>query len=379
MSLPLNEILTLTPGPNRVPEEILQKLEDKYVHPDLDPEFRNLYMRVSERLMLITGSSYGRAYLLPGSGTSTLETALVNLTENGDKVAVFTNGFFGDHAARIVSELNRKPVVVKLDARSTPKETIFGSKAAVIVHCETSRGVLNPIPFVRQLISEETYLIVDAISSLGTVELRMDEWGIDALVGVGHKAFNIPPGLGLLLLSERAAEHVAKNKGGYYTHNLSLWEEFFEENGMTPITPPVFHILVLDVVLEEIIKEGLNALYERHRNTSNFSYEASRILGLKPVPKNGEKKCPSVTALWAPKQSNSSIIQSFLMEKHRILVGLGIGPDREKMLRIGHMGYYAKTIFIKRLYKALADIMFELALIDKRVLRELEEFFENIL
>ena len=375
--------LMMTPSINYLPPFVKKALTRRVINPDFQPEFREYYFRIERLIDKIVGlSSKGRVYFLLGSGTLPLEAAIINFTRAGEKTLVLSNGFFGNYIAWLLRIHERKPIVHKIGINdaitiSNTEDVLdnIDSNKIFMVHCETSTGVCNDVKSIAKKASvNDKMLIVDAVSSVGAIDIQMDQWGIDILVGVGHKALNTPPGISFLAVREKALNKMNNDVSIFY-QNLGLWNDFFGGKGYPPYTISPQLLVALESSLNEMEREGLKNVYLRHRRISELLFDASLAMGFKPVPKDKMHSCPTVTVLKPPIGVTAQELFVNLLEKHSILIGKGVNEDSNELIRIGHMGYYARKKYVARVINALVIELSHKKLVSKRDVKDVKKLF----
>ena len=336
----------LIPGPTPLPDEVLRAAGRQMVN-HRDPDFGRL---LAEMLGALRRIFQTRNTILPfaASGTGGLEAALVNICSPGDRVVAVCGGAFGDRFAAIaeafglaVSRVDvpwgkaADPEAVRAALRATP-----GARAVLITHNETSTGVRNDLAAIAGVAREFPVLsVVDAISSLGAMDLRTDEWELDVVITGSQKALMAPPGLSLLSVSERAWEaSKAARLPRFYWSFERLRTELGETEAYTPFTPAIGILYALDAGLRLVETEGLQARFARHRRTAQAVRAGVRTLGLRLVPDEADAS-ETVTAVWLPDGVDAKTLLGKLHAEHGVVLSGGPGKMRGRIFRFGHLGY----------------------------------------
>ncbi|MEM4463598.1 MAG: alanine--glyoxylate aminotransferase family protein [Fervidicoccaceae archaeon] len=367
-----NDLLThkliLTPGPTEMPRELLLSLAKDVENPDLDQSFYDFYHGIYQKLARLLNSWNHRALIMLGEAMLGLEASIINLLEEGEEGLVLSNGFFGDGFSDLLNLTGRKSKVCKWDEREgipadeTEKciEQSPNSKAVYMVHCETPTGVLNPVEKIAPIASESgKYVVVDAVSSMFTTPIYADEWKVDVLIGGSQKALNLPPGLTILMISDKAWKYsISKNTKSFYL-SFSQWRGFLENREMTPYTHSMNHLRALDDALIRMINEGEDNVYRRHEKIREASWKAASLLGLELFPRDIKSACPGVTAVLLPSDISSIEASQWIMNRYGIMLGTGLGKLRERILRIGHMGFTASLDYLLLAYLAVGSYLKE--------------------
>jgi alanine-glyoxylate transaminase/serine-glyoxylate transaminase/serine-pyruvate transaminase len=339
------------PGPTNVPDRVLREI----AQPTIDhrgPEFADLGIEVLDRLRSVF-KTRGPVVVFPSSGTGAAEAALVNTLSPGDRILIFETGWFSHIAWRQVAE--RLGVIVEyvpgtwrlgaspeaLEQRLTG-DAAHELKAVVVVHNETSTGVVSRIADLRRAMNRSGHpalLIVDAISSLASIDLRHDEWEIDVTVCGSQKGLMVPPGLGFNALSEKAlaAAASARLPKSYWD-----WQEMLKSNksGFFPYTPATNLLYGLREALRILHEEGLDNVLARHTRYGNATRAAVLAWGLEIVPEDPAEYSNSLTAVYTPEGHNADRLRQIILERFDMSLGTGLGRLAGRVFRIGHLGAF---------------------------------------
>ncbi len=335
------------PGPTPLPPEVL-KIMSKQMINHRGKEFSGIVERVTQRLKEFFKTK-GDVFLLTGSGTGGMEAAVVNTLSPADKVLVLNCGYFGERFAEIArrfgADVNRldfewgKPVdpdAVRRALQQDPK-----IKAVLVTHNETSTGVTNDLAAISKVVREfDKLLLVDAISSLGCIDLPTDEWGCDVVITGSQKGWMAPPGVAMVNVSTKAWQAHAQAKMPRYYWDFTLAKDFLAKK-QTPWTPAVTTFYALDTGLELMAKEGYANILARHARIARFTRDGIKSLGMSIFP---EEKYASntITAANAPAGLDvKKLLQILTDEKQTILQG-GQGKLEVKIFRIGHLGWVSE-------------------------------------
>jgi aspartate aminotransferase-like enzyme len=284
---------------------------------------------------------------LSGSGTAALEATLLHAADPGDEVAVVVTGAFGDRFARIGERFGL--LIHRLEipwGQACDPETLksFLAKhpriqAVFLTHCETSTGVLNPIRELARTVREHSgaLTVVDAVSSLGATEFRMDEWGIDFVAAGSQKAWMLPPGLAFIAVGPRALKRMEKASAPRFYFNLAAYHASLED-GTTPYTPPLSHLFGLAEVLNRLEEEGMDQVFERHELLKRMTRAGVKALGLELLVQD-RNASPTVTAVRGGEAFPDVEQLRRELKRLRIVVAGGQQQLRGKVFRIGHMGF----------------------------------------
>lgn len=331
------------PGPTPIPPSVQQAMSVAMIG-HRGNEAHELFQDVKERVKALFGTKQS-VMLLTGSGTSGLETTVVNTASAGDEVLVIVTGSFGDRLAKICEqyELVVHRLGIEWGEAVDPEQVKEwlqkhpNIKVVFSTHCETSTGVLNPVEEISQVVHEhsDALVVVDGVSATGGVQTEMDEWGIDVYVTGSQKGLMLPPGLTLLAVSERAWKVIEENKQPRFYLDLEKHRDALQGNS-TPFTPGLSIILGLQKVLTLIEQEGLQAVYDRHTLMMTMTREAIKALKI-PLLVADEHATPTVTVM--KPEFNPDELRDLLREEFGLQFAGGQQRLKNKIIRIGHMGY----------------------------------------
>ncbi len=336
----------LIPGPTPLPNEVLAASAQQMLN-HRGPEFGAI---LAETLAALRRVFMTRHTIIPfaSSGTGGLEAAIANLCSAGDTVIAVTAGNFGDRFAAIAQAFGVKvervdvpwgeavdPEAVRAALRRSPH-----AKAALVTHSETSTGVRHDVGAIASFVRDTpTLMVVDAVSSLGAIELRTDEWGVDVVVTGSQKALMAPPGLALISVSDRAwAAAATATLPKFYWSFERMKADLGEASASTPFTPAMSVVFALHAGLRLLEAEGVERRFERHRRVAAAVRAGVGALGLKLLPKV-EHASETVTALWPPDGVAANTILDAMRVKHGVVVAGGVGKLGGKIIRFGHLGW----------------------------------------
>lgn len=344
------------PGPTTVPDRILRAI-DMPVIDHRGPEFGRLGLEVLEGLKDVFQTRQP-VVIYPASGTGAWEAALVNTLSPGDQVLMFETGHFATlwqkMAARlglqtefIPTDWRRGADAAALEARLRDDEA-HAIRAVCVVHNETSTGVTSRIPLIRKAIDAAGHpalLLVDTISSLGSIDYRHDEWGVDVTVAGSQKGLMLPPGLSFNAPSEkaRAAAKHAKLARSYWS-----WEEMLAANksGYFPYTPATNLLYGLREALTMLQEEGLANVFARHDRHAEATRRAVRAWGLEILCAVPEEYSSSLTAIMVPAGHDADHLRKVILEAYDLSLGTGLGKVAGKVFRIGHLGDFNDLMLV---------------------------------
>jgi len=331
------------PGPTPVPDEVLQAMTKQMIN-HRGPEFGQILNGVTEKLKQLFQTK-GDVFLLTSSGTGGMEAAVVNMLSPGDKVLSVSNGVFGERFASIAEQFGAEVTPLKFEwGKAVDPEAVRqalkdepGYKAVLVTHNETSTGITNDLGAISSVIKEfDKLLLVDAISSLGSINLPIDEWHCDVAVTGSQKGWMAPPGLAMVSVSEEAWQAHANAKMPRFYWDFSRAKSYLER-AQTPWTPAVTTVFAMATSLEMMIKEGLANIVARHERVGKKTREGVKGLGLALF---ADEDCASntVTAVSATDGLDANKMRKILREEHEIVLGGGQQRLDGKIFRIGHLG-----------------------------------------
>lgn len=333
-----------TPGPTPLPQVVLDAMTKDMVD-HRGKEFAEIIQRSTDRLKRLFKTE-ADVFILTTSGTGAMETAIVNTISPGDRVLAVSNGSFGDRFAEIARIYGAD--VVRLDfewGRPIEADKIADAikadptiKAVLVIHNETSTGLTNDIePIGKAVRAADRLFIVDAISSIGSIPLPVDEWCCDVMVTGSQKSFMIPPGLAMISFNDRAWKAYETSTAPKYYFDIRRAKTYLNIH-QTPWTPAVSLFYALDVALDLMEKEGLENIFERQRRVGQRTRDGIRALGLNILPLESHAS-NTVTAVVGPPGVNISELRAKLRDEHGVVLAGGQGKLDGKIFRIGHLGY----------------------------------------
>ena len=349
------------PGPTPVPEEVLKAMAKPMIN-HRGPEFAQLLHDVTAKLKQLFMTK-GDVFLLTGSGTGGLEAAIVNTLSPGNKVLSVTIGVFGERFGSIAEQFGAEVVPLRfewgkaadIDAIRRALQADAKIKAVLVTHNETSTGVTNDLASISSVVKEfDKLLLVDAISSLGSIELPVDDWHCDVTVTASQKGWMVPPGLAMVSVSEKAwqAHSTAKMPRLYWDFAEA---KSYLERGQTPWTPAISIFFALSVSLEMMLKEGLPNIIARHAQVGKAAREGVKSLGLSLFA-DERYASNTVTAVAASDGLDIKKMRKILNEEHRVVLSGGQQSLADKIFRIGHLGWVTEDD-IKAVISALKVVL----------------------
>ena len=356
----------LGPGPSTVHPRVLQALSLP-VMGHLDPTFFQVMDDVCEMLRMVFHTTNFMTVPISSTGTGAMETACANIIEPGDSILVCRNGYFGIRLADIAERCGATvhvmdtpwgkavdPQMLKDELKKRP-----GLKAVGVVHAETSTGVLSDMKELVDVIHESGALaIVDAVTSLGGHEVRMDDWGIDVCYSATQKCLGAPPGLAPISLSPAAMDVVAKrpSKVQSFYFNLKDLESYWNQTRAYHHTSPINMTYALREALRMMMEEGQENRINRHARVAAALRAGAEALGLSLLAEEGHRLNP-LTTLSIPEGIEDAKVRRALLNDYDIEIGGGLGEFAGKAWRVGLMGESARERNVFALLSALETIL----------------------
>jgi alanine-glyoxylate transaminase/serine-glyoxylate transaminase/serine-pyruvate transaminase len=336
------------PGPTNTPDRVLRAM----AAPTIDhrgAEFAALNLEILQAIKPVFGTT-GPVVIYPASGTGAWEAALVNTLSPGDRVLCFETGHFATLWQEMAHNLGLEVDFVPGDWRHGVDPQVVADrlsadsgrniKAVLVVHNETSTGVTSRIAEVRAAIDSAGHpalLFVDTISSLGSIEYKHDEWGVDVTVAGSQKGLMLPPGLSFNAISDKAlaASNTARLAKSFWT-----WQPIIEANrrGFFPYTPGTNLLYGLREALRMLDEEGLANVYARHQRHAEATRLAVRGWGLEVLCADDREHSGSLTAVIVPDGYDADKIRAIILDRFYMSLGAGLGKLAGKIFRIGHLG-----------------------------------------
>jgi len=340
----------LIPGPTPVPQDVLLEMAREMIN-HRGSEFANI-LKTNTDLLKKVFKTENDVLILTASGTGGMEAAVANFFSQGDEVLVGICGVFGERFAKICKAygLNVKTIVtepgkgIEPDVLEKALKENPNVKAVFLTHNETSTGVTNNLKELAPIVKEnpERLLIVDAVSSLGAIDLPTDELKIDVVVTASQKALETPPGLAMVSVSELAWKFNEKANLPRFYFDLRQAKKFLEE-GATPFTPAVSIFFALKKSLENILNRGLENNFKRHSLLGKAVREAIKAIGVTKLLADERWASDAVTPVIPPEGVNPDDLRKYIRSKFGIVLAGGQGNLKGKIFRIGHVGYVEPT------------------------------------
>ncbi|OGO51391.1 MAG: class V aminotransferase [Chloroflexi bacterium RBG_16_68_14] len=311
------------------------------------PAFAEIIGRVTDSLKQLFETK-SDLFCLSCSGTGAMESMVVNTLSPGDRVLVVSIGVFGDRFATIAKTYGADVTKIDFDwgtaadpdavAQALQKDGSY--KAVCVTHNETSTGVTNDLEAIAaavRRVQPTALLLVDAISSLGSIRCPVDAWDLDVVATGSQKGWMVPPGLAMVSVSERAWKAYEQSKMPRFYFDYGKAKEFLAK-GQTPWTPAISLFYALDVALRQLVAEGIDGIVERHQRIADLTRTGVKSLGLELL---ADERCVSntVTAVNVPEPIEWAKLYKLLQDEYDTLIEGGQGPLAGKIFRIGHLGW----------------------------------------
>ncbi len=338
--------LLLIPGPTPVSEDVLKALSQNAIS-HTDDRFVEVFIKALNKMKPLFGTRERRIFIIAGSGTLGMEMALTNILEENENLLVVSHGYFGDRFVEIGETLGLNVDVLKskagmhIDSSSlTDYLTKKKYKAVTFTHVDTSTGVMTNMEEMSKIIKEvspDTLIVLDGVCATGGVPEKMDEWGIDVLFTGSQKAIAVPPGLTMLAFSARAiSTRKEMKKMRTYYGDILRWIPVMENPHKYFATPAVNMIFALEKSLDDILEQGLDKYYEKHRMLASLTRTAMKKFGFKNLAA-ADIAAPTLSVFIYPPGIDDAGFRSLLKEKG-VTVAEAIGELKGKCFRMGHMG-----------------------------------------
>ena len=335
------------PGPTPLPDEVLKTMSRQMIN-HRGPEFKKLQDKIIADLKTLFQTK-NDVFLLTGSGTGGLEAGVVNTMSPGDKVLSVSIGVFGDRFAAIakhfgadVINLNSEwgkaadPDAIRKALQAEPK-----IKTVLVTHNETSTGVTNDLKAISAVVKEfDKLLVVDAISSLGSVNLPVDEWNVDIAITGSQKGWMVPPGLAMVSVSQKGWQAHAESKIPSFYWDFGKAKSYLEK-GQTPWTPAVSVLFGMEVSLKMMLTEGLENIFARQAKLGQLTRDGVKSLGLSLF---ADEKYASntVTSVAGSNGLDTKELVKIMREEYHVVLAGGQQTLGGKIFRIGHLGWVSE-------------------------------------
>ena len=359
--------ILLGPGPSMVHPRVLRAMAAPLVG-HLDPYFLQLMDRIQNQLRYVFETENTLTIPVSGTGSAAMETAVANMVEPGDVVLVCINGYFGGRIAEMARRYGGEVRTIERPWGETftpgeVEQALRGhpSKVVALVHAETSTGAEQPLEEIAKIVhAQGGLLIVDAVTSLGGLPVRVDEIGIDVCYSGSQKCLSCPPGLGPITLNDRAEEVLRERKtpvANWYL-DLSMVQKYWGAERTYHHTAPITANYALYEGLRLVAEEGLENRWRRHRKNAELLWEGLKDLDLSlHVPP--EHRLPTLTTVRIPEGVDDLAIRQRLLNDYNIEISGGLGELKGRVWRIGLMGYSSRPENILLFLSALERLLYK--------------------
>lgn len=337
------------PGPSNVPDRVLRAMH-RAQEDHRSSAFPDLTHALLRDIKPVFGTTAGRPFLFAATGTGMWETAILNTLNPGDHVLAVRLGQFSHLFIDTAERLGLKVEVIDLEWGEAFDPQQIGDrlardgahelKAVLVVHNETATGVTNDIAGLREAMDASRHpalLLVDGVSSIGSLEFRLDEWGVDVAITSSQKGFMMPAGLGMVCLSPKALARV--ETAGFHRAYFDLRPQILHnDQGYFPYTPALAHLFGLQEALKMMGEEGFARIHARHARLAEGVRRAVAAWGLKLCAHDPERRSNTVTAIVVPEGRDARQVIDHAFKRWNLALGSGLGRLNGKVFRIGHLG-----------------------------------------
>jgi alanine-glyoxylate transaminase/serine-glyoxylate transaminase/serine-pyruvate transaminase len=356
--------LLLIPGPTNLSESVRKTMSLPQIS-HTGKEFYTMFLETLQLARYVFDNTKGYQFVFTGTGTTGMETSVYSLLGHGDKALVLNTGYFGKRFVLINKAHKVEVDQIEYESgkhadpddlrKALSKEKY---KAVFITHVDTSTGIKNP---VKELVEEcnkaDVFSVVDSVCGVGGEQISFDRLGADVVFTASQKALAGPPGAVLIAVSERAMEYIESRKDDIesYYMNLARWKPIMDDPKIYLATPATQVITALREALLELKDEGLEKRWKRHERLAEMTRKAFDDSAIDVVAEEGFR-ANTVTGVWI-KSGKAEEIQKELEERHNIVIARGIGEDKDRMIRIGHMGILEEETLHNALTKIVPTVL----------------------
>jgi len=351
------------PGPTNIPDRIRRAM-DVQTQDHRAPDFIELFKPVFAQVKDVLKTADGEVLIFPSTGTGGWEAAITNTLSPGDKVLVGRYGMFSHRwidlcqrhnlDVQIIEEPWGNGAPIAQFQQTLESDNNHDIKALLVTHNETATGVKSDIAKVRQAIDAAGHpamLFVDGVSSIASMDFRMDEWGVDMAIAGSQKGFMLPPGLAILGVSQKAMQaHQASSSARCFFDFTDMHNA--NNAGLFPYTPPTNLIHGLKEALVMLDEEGIENVYARHYRLAQGVRVAVQAWGLALCARSADLYSDTVSAISVPNGFDSNVLVNHAYEKYRVSFGIGLGEVAGKVFRIGHLGMLTDVMVLSGLATA---------------------------
>jgi alanine-glyoxylate transaminase/serine-glyoxylate transaminase/serine-pyruvate transaminase len=358
--------ILMGPGPSNVHYRVYQAMSAPVIG-YLDPQILSCMDEISEMLRTVFQTKNRLTLAISATGSSGMEASFVNFVEPGDTVIIGVNGFFADRMTQVASRCGAK--VIRIDqewGKTVDPERMIKTlkehpeaKICGVVHGETSTGVRQPLEEIGAYCKKgNTLLVVDAVTTLGGYDVKVDEWGIDVCYASSQKCLSVPPGLSPFTASPKAMDVLRsrKMKVQSFYFDLLLLEKYWGEERVYHHTAPASMFYAMREGLRIVLEEGLEERFQRHQTLGDRLKMEIENFGFKLFAQEGYR-LPMLTSVALPNGVEDAIVRRRLLDEYQIEIGAGLGQLKGKVWRIGLMGETCKMQNIACLMGALREIL----------------------
>lgn len=359
--------LSMIPGPIQIGDSARLALSTQVVS-HMDPDWNDYYLVVARKVAQLFGTT-GDLFIMVSSGTGGAEAAVSSMLEPGERLLVLTNGLFGDRFEWIAESYRVEPVVMRFPnnrAINAKEVEAFLKKegktisAISVAMCESQNGVLNPVKELAEISNRyDIPIIVDAVSALGGVEFEQDKWGVDVALGATQKCVSSVAGLAMMGINGKAWKYFENKKGTGFYFNFNRWRESMAHNKVHPHPWSMSEAMVraLDASVTEILDEGLENVWKRHKDLYHFYVKELGALGFEMFLTEEDGASPNVISIKMPDYISFNDFFNRMKNEQGILIGGGLFEQKNKIFRIGNMGSQATKkkaeFLIEAIYKVV--------------------------
>jgi len=349
------------PGPTPCPPEVLEAMGWPMIN-HRGPEYKKMLYEVTDELKQVF-QTRNDIYILTGSGTGGLEAAVVNMLSPGDKILSVSIGVFGDRWANIAKTFGADVVSLNFEwGKAADPEAVAkaikenqGIKAVLVTHNETSTGVTNDLEAISKVVKDaRKLLVVDAISSLSSIDLPVDKWDCDVVVTGSQKGWMVPPGLAMVSISSEGWKAFEKAKMPRFYWDFGKAKSYLER-GENPWTPAVSVVFGLSVALKMMLKDGIQNIFARQARIGQLTRDGIKALGLS-IFADEKYASNTVTAVAIPEGVDARKLRQLMQSEHGIVLAGGQQHLDGKIFRIGHLGLVTEEE-IRELLAALKETL----------------------
>lgn len=337
------------PGPTNIPEELRRAISNPSIDHRSDT-FVEMFRPALEGVKRILKTTSGEAFIFPSTGTGAWEATITNLLSPGDTILAARHGMFSHRwidlcqrhgmNVEIIKEEWGKGAPVDAFAAAFAADKAHAIKAVLVTHNETATGVRSDVSAVRKALDASNHpalLFVDGVSSIASMDFRMDEWGVDAAVTGSQKGFMLPSGLAILGISQKAMQITAEAKSYRCFFDFKDMQKTNATGGF-PYTPPANLIRGLDTAIKMLESEGLENVFARHHRIAEGVRRAVAAWNMKLCARDPSLYSETVSAILTPEGFNATDIVTHAAKKYNVAFGVGLGDVAGKVFRIGHLG-----------------------------------------